>query len=157
MKKTALVALLAIGLFSANNVNAQKKVPHKAFTVLTVNDNDYWLEPSSINVEITEKDVDAEFSFTIHQETTGLYGFSIHGYGVGFPTYAILANENSGGAKGNQVIHAKVTNAVFTADGTKSKKYTAYLPIHIYLGSETGRDSNFLKLPITITVKPKKG
>jgi peptidoglycan hydrolase-like protein with peptidoglycan-binding domain len=121
---------------------------------LTINGTTYTISPCSINLSMTDGQGDKNFSTTI--TATGAntsFGYSTRGYGVGFPTYGILGG-GSGGASGNTTLNLRFSDANLSANGTQSKIYTGYLPIHIFQGSETGNDNNFLNLNVNTTVNP---
>jgi hypothetical protein len=143
--------------FIALTALAQAKGKEKK-QVLTLNGNTYWLEPASIIDTIEAGGEDKFFDFKINQKTPEMYGFTVIGYGKGFPLYALMPHEATSAAKGQQIIHVKISNRELKGDDTKPKTYTGYLPIHIYLGSDTGPDSvNCLRLPVTLVVLPTKG
>ena len=116
----------------------------------------YWLEPCFINETITEGGVDKEFTVTIKQNssTYSAYGFSVYGYGVGFPTYGMLSMPASGGASDDQILKMHFSTKCFVADCKNPKVYKGYLPIKVFV-RETGLDS-ILRLPITLVVNPRK-
>lgn len=126
-----------------------KKRPTPCQTITLADGITYQLSPCFINDTLTAGATGSKpFSFKIVPSSeSASYGFSKHGYGVGFPTYAILGT-SSGGASGTTEVSESFNREVLPK-GT----YVGYLPIHIYLGSETGRDTNFLRLKINLIVK----
>ncbi len=121
-------------------------------TPITINGTTYSLSPCTITATMVHGQGNKSFSATI--VGSGSYGFSTRGYGVGFPTYGIIANTASGGAQGSFPLNLYFNDSYLTANGNQSQTYTGYLPIHIFQGSETGNDNNFLNLGITLTVNP---
>jgi hypothetical protein len=121
-------------------------------TPITINGTTYSLSPCTITATMVHGQGNKNFSATI--VGSGLYGFSTRGYGVGFPTYGIIANTASGGAQGSFPLGLYFNDSYLTANGDQPKTYTGYLPVHIFQGSETGNDNNFLNLGITLTVYP---
>lgn len=149
MKKSCLVlSLFVVGLFSFNPsaVKAQETCP-----VINVDGVEYSLDPCSITMSMVDGKGDVGFYTTIIG--SGLYGFSRYGYGVGFPVYSVLGI-SSGGATGNHDLNFYFKDGVLSSEGDKPKVYEGYLPIHIYHGSETGFDNNFLNLKLKLTVLP---
>ena len=116
----------------------------------------YKVAPCLIEDTIREGDPDKSFEIILTESDRKSYSYTVHGYGVGFPTYGIICNEASGGASWSTTIHGRFVNNIFHADGKVPRVYSGYLPIHIYLESENGRDNNYIKLPVTLTVLPKK-
>ena len=124
-----------------------KTVP--CYPNLTVNKVTYELRPCSINDTIVARQ-NKEFTFLIVTSTVNpSYGFSVYGYGHGFPDYGIISTPSSGGSGGTETITIKFNGGALSPHTT----YDGYLPIHIYEGSETGLDSNFLKLKVHLVVK----
>ena len=151
--KKLLIAVLALSIPCTGAFAGKKKA--KCSTV-TVDGHTYTTDPCSIEIEMVHGKGDKQFTFSIVPDDFIHYGFSVHGYGFGFPTYGMISNVSSGGARGTQYITVNVHDQYLPLDNNgKTKKYSGYVPIHIYQGSETGRDTNFIKLPITITVKEK--
>jgi hypothetical protein len=120
-------------------------------TPITINGTTYSLSPCTITATMVDGSGNQNFSTTIMG--SGGYGYSVRGYGVGFPTYGILG-ASSGGASGNTAVNLYFNDAYLSANGNQAQTYTGYLPIHIFQGSETGNDNNFLNLGITLTVLP---
>jgi hypothetical protein len=121
---------------------------------LTINGTTYTISPCSINVTMTDGQGDKNFSTTITAVgASPLFGYSTRGYGVGFPTYGILGG-GSGGVNGATTLNLHFKDSVLSADGKSPKTYSGYLPIHIFQGSETGFDNNFLNLNVSATVNP---
>ncbi len=118
---------------------------------ITINSITYSLNPCTITATMIDGQGNQNFSTTI--KGSGGYGFSVRGYGEGFPTYSILGDA-SGGANGNTLIHLFFNDAVLSANETQARTYSGYLPVHIFQGSETGFDKNYLNLAITLTVLP---
>ncbi len=111
---------------------------------VTINGTNYTLSPCSINMTMIDGQGDKNFTSSILG--TGVYGYSVRGYGVGFPTYGIIPNTSSGGANGNANLSFTFKDSYLTP-GT----YTGYIPVHIFQGSE-GTDNNYLNLNVNLTV-----
>ncbi|MEI8249141.1 MAG: hypothetical protein WCG07_01445, partial [Candidatus Taylorbacteria bacterium] len=95
---------------------------------------------------------DKAFEVLLHG--SDLYGFSVRGYGVGFPTYGIIPDTASGGVMGDIMLRLHFNDNYLNPDGDKPKTYSGYIPIHVFQGSETGFDTNFVYLSVTLTVYP---
>ncbi|MFA6295223.1 MAG: peptidoglycan-binding protein [Candidatus Paceibacterota bacterium] len=119
---------------------------------ITVDGKTYSLSPCNITATMVDGQGNKSFSATI--VGSGGYGFSTRGYGVGFPTYGIIANTASGGVGGSFPLSLYFNDKYLSANGDQPRTYTGYLPIHIFHGSETGYDNNFLYLGVTLTVLP---
>ena len=119
---------------------------------VTVNGSTYSLDPNAIVATMVHGKGNKDFAVTIRG--SGLYGFSVHGYGVGFPTYGIIADTASGGADGDFTLRLHFNDSYLMPDGDKPKTYSGYIPIHIFQGSETCFDTNYLNLSVTLTVYP---
>ena len=119
---------------------------------LTVNGIQYSLGTNTIVATMIHGQGDKGFEVSLHG--SGVYGFSVHGYGVGFPTYGIIADTASGGVNDNTVLRLHFSDTYLVPDGGKPKVYSGYLPIHVFQGSETGFDTNYFHLPVTVTVYP---
>ena len=121
---------------------------------LTINGTTYSISPCSINMTMIDGQGDKSFSTTITAVgASPSFGYSTRGYGVGFPDYGILGG-GSGGANGATTLNLQFKDSVLSADGKSPKTYSGYLPIHIFQGSETGFDNNFLNLNVSATVNP---
>lgn len=121
---------------------------------VTINGITYTLSPCSISTSMTDGQGDKNFTATIIASTANSsFGYSTRGYGVGFPTYGILGG-GSGGAAGNTSLNLHFSDKVLSSDGSQPHTYSGYLPIHIFQGSETGNDNNFLNLNVNLTVNP---
>ena len=154
MKKTHMLVTMAIALAVLSSLSGYGQKRHCPTT--TVAGHTYTTDPCSITVTMIAGKDDKQFTFSIVPDNFVNYGFSVYGYGFGFPTYSLMSDVSSGGARGTQFITVKIKNKFLplSYDG-KKKVYKGYLPIHIYQGSETGLDTNFLKLPVTVTILPK--
>lgn len=150
MKKTLLFALLAFATAPSLAVYGQEK---EGCPTIIVDGHRYTTDPCSIELTMIQGKEDKTFTFTIVPDDFITYSFNV--YSDGFPTQAVARNIASGGARGKQFITVTVSNAKMLLEYTgKRKVYRGQLPIHIYKGSETGTDTNYLKLPLTITFKP---
>ena len=124
-------------------------------TSVTVAGITYTISPTSINETLSNGQGNKNFSAVITPSTAGAsYGFSVYGYGIGFPTYGIIANTASGGAVGNTTLSFYFNNNYLSANSNQYKAYSGCLPIHIFTGSETGYDTNYLYLPVNLIVNP---
>jgi hypothetical protein len=121
---------------------------------VTVDGVAYSLKPSSVEISMVSGKGDREAKVTIVAPKSGAYGFSVHGYGEGLPIYGVITDLASGGAEGNVELTLCFHDSRLPSDGDKPKKYHGYLPIHIFHGSETGADKNFMYVEVTITVNP---
>ena len=109
----------------------------------------YSISPCSIIDTLIDGKGDKVFSATIIPSLAiATYGFTVFGYGEGFPVYSIMADPSSGGTQGSQQIYFAFKDKVLTK-GT----YEGYIPIHLFRGSDTENDSNFLKIKIKLIVK----
>ena len=98
---------------------------------------------------------DQHFAVTLKQSVRGYYSFNIPGYGVGFPIYSFLANESSGGAIGDQVIHFTVTDKVLVPNGTRDSVYRGDILICVRVDTNgVYQDQACLHLPVKVTVEP---
>ncbi len=150
MKKTLLFALLAFATTPSIAVYGQEK---EGCPTIIVDGHRYTTDPCSIELTMIQGKEDKTFTFSIVPDEFVSYSFSV--YDFGFPAGAILSNVSSSGARGTYFITVKVSNVKMLLEYTgKRKVYRGHLPIHIYKGSETGTDTNYLKLPLTITFKP---
>lgn len=123
---------------------------------IKINNVTYTLNPCSIDTFMNDTLGNKNFSTTIiSSDGSSSYGFSVKGYGVGFPDYGILG-ASSGGARGNTPINLYFNDSYLSSDGPSSKIYSGYLPIHIFQGSE-GSDNNYLQLKINLRVDAQKG
>jgi len=122
---------------------------------VTINGTTYTLSPCNINLIMTDGQGNKDFTTTVVSNggSSSTFGYSVHGYGVGFPTYGILGG-TSGGAVGNTTLHLTFNDSYLSANGNQPQTYTGYLPIHIYQGSEASTDNNYLNLNVTVTVNP---
>lgn len=156
MKKTLILALVSLMYFSSPCETFAQKYDYttEPDEMLAVGETMYWISSKAVTLQIREGDPDIEFTVTIAQSPSHVYGFSIIGYGEGLPPYAILGTKSGGALGSKQVIPLRLTSSVFSADGKKPKTYRTRLPIHIYHGSERN-DSSFLFVPIQITVYPR--
>lgn len=122
--------------------------------ILELENSKYRLEPCSLTTEMIDGTGNKNFSFNIVQEgERRSYGFSVYGYGVNFPTYAILGGSSSGGAIGNLRIDKYFNDGVLSATGPEKGIYKGYLPIKVYHGSATGSNQYELRLNLNLTVK----
>jgi hypothetical protein len=158
MKSIVSVLFCSLFLISCSVPQSQKtqKSPQTPVVAklesVTVNGAIYTLEPSVINFKMIETHGNKNFSATIHGK--GPYGFSVYGYGFGFPTYGIIPDTSSGGVFDDFKLKFYFNDSVLHADGDKPHTYSGYIPIHVYQGSENGFDTNYLKLKINLTVYP---
>ncbi len=162
MKKTIftlLIFALGFGLIpnyfifnkvSVNVANAEASCP-----TVTIDNSTYRLEPCNMNFEMVDGEGNKDFQVKIVQGgQSTLYGFQRYGYGVGFPTYAILG-DSSGGVNGtDKILSFSLQDSVLNSDGNQNKVYSGYLPIQIFHGSWNGVYEE-LKLNLTVTVKPE--
>jgi hypothetical protein len=123
-----------------------------AVPAITVNGAVYTLGTNAIVATMIHGQGDKSFEVALHGH--GLYGFSVYGYGVGFPTYGIIADTASGGVVDDFTLKLHFSDAYLSPDGDMPKTYSGYLPIHVFQGSETGFDTNYFRLPVTVTVLP---
>ena len=149
MKTTILAVFCGAVLGFSLSVQAQTNT---TLPTICVNGVTYFLGTNSISATMVHGQGDKGFEVIIHG--TGFYSFSVYGYGVGFPTYGIIADTASGGATGDFALKLHFNDKYLTPDGDKSKTYSGYLPIHIFQGSENGFDTNYFRLPVTVTVFP---
>ena len=148
MKKMFFLSIL-YGLFSCSVKKVTGIPPVTCYQSVTLNKVTYELRPCFISDTIATSQ-NKEFTFLIVPSTVNpSYGFSVYGYGHGFPDYGIIATPSSGGSRGTETIRIKFNGNALSPHTT----YDGYLPIHIYEGSETGLDSNFLKLKVHLVVK----
>lgn len=125
-----------------------------ACPTVTIDNATYRLDPCVMNLNLSDGSGNVYFYPKIVQ--TGQirsYGFSVYGYGVGFPTYGILANTASGGAYGNQTLQIYLNDAYLNTNVTTTT-YSGYLPIRVYHQSG-GVGAQELKLNLTVKVTPK--
>lgn len=147
------IAAFGIAAFIPVTAQAQTTVPSNACSV-AVSGVTYTLNPCSINLTMVDGQGNKNFTTTIIPSSTRpSYGYSVHGYGEGLPTYAILG-ASSGGAVGTTTIGLYFNDSVLSANGNQPQVYSGYLPIHVYQGSETGFDNIYLDLNVTLTVLP---
>ena len=152
MKPTILIALCAF-LLNALPAHAQTQInTNTGPLVITVNGTTYSLGTNAIIATMIHGQGDKAFEVPLHGK--GLYGFSVYGYGVNFPTYGIIPDTASGGVLDNCTLRLHFNDSYLVPDGDKPRTYVGYIPIHVYQGSETGFDTNFLHLPVTLTVYP---
>lgn len=120
--------------------------------ILAVGGVNYSLSPCTITTTMIHGEGDKEFTvLLIPNKPTASYGFSVRGYGEGFPTYGIMTiGASSGGASGTVTLKIRLSDKELSP-----KIYNGYLPIHVFLGSETGLDQNYLNLKVNVTVKNK--
>ncbi len=118
---------------------------------VTIDGIKYSLSPCSITMSMIDGEGDKNFSTTIM--ASGGYGFSVYGYGNGFPVYSILG-VSSGGASGNTALDLHFNDSVLSSDGDKPKVYSGYLPINVYQGSATGWNQHYMYLNLNLTVYP---
>ena len=121
---------------------------------LTIGGTTYTLSPCSVSETMIDGQGNKNFSTTITVSSGNpLFGYSVRGYGEGFPTYGIVG-AGSGGANGNTTLNLSFNDNYLSANGSQPKTYSGYLPIHIFQGSETGSDNNYLNLNLNLTVNP---
>ncbi len=137
------------GINGGTNINCTASRAFPACNTVTISGKTYKLSPCNLTATMVDGQGDKTFTTTI--VATGSYGFSVYGYGNGFPTYGILG-DSSGGAYGNQTLNFHFSDSILNSDGISPKTYNGYLPIHIYQGSETGTDNNYLNFNINLTV-----
>lgn len=150
--KKAIIAFLLMSSFTAF---AQTKTD-----TITVDSTKFTVDPGYIEATIYEGEKDKKFTFKIVPVTDmnlHSYGFTVFGYGNGFPTYGVLTDIASGGASGIVYITGTFSSEVFKLDKPDQPKvFMAKLPIRIYHGSASRFNQQFLYLPIKLTVIPKK-
>jgi hypothetical protein len=113
---------------------------------VSINGTTYTLSPCSMNVTMSKSAGNKNFSTMIIPSASGSYGFSVYGYGNGFPNYGIIANTSSGDTSGKQEL-----NMYFNASYLNIGTYTGYLPIKVYQSSESSSEKE-LDLSIDLTV-----
>ncbi|MEY2664255.1 MAG: hypothetical protein RIT04_63 [Candidatus Parcubacteria bacterium] len=121
---------------------------------VVINGTTYSLSTNQVVASMVDGEGNKNFGVTVRGNVP--FGFSVHGYGNGFPTYGIIAETASGGVDGAFNIQLYFNDSYLSADGDKPRVYSGHLPIHIYQGSETGFDTNFLYLKVVLTVYPAK-
>jgi hypothetical protein len=144
------IFILCLSLLLIDNTFSKKESSKCKQNGITIDGTTYWLEPCSITDSMIKGKDNKPFAFTIMTTNPGgHYGFTVYGYGQGFPDYAILET-GSGGARGNTVINEYFNNEVFSA-----RTYEGYLPILIYPNMDFSRadSTNTLKLKIKLIVK----
>ncbi len=130
------------------DVTAEKPV-NECYPNVILNGVTYSLDPCTINASMVKGGGDKPFSVKINTSTINpLYGFSVFGYGVGFPTYGIIGT-SSGGAQGSTTLDFEFKESVL-----EKGVYKGYLPIHIFNGSEMGGEdsTHYLRLKIILKV-----
>ena len=152
-----MIAMCAIlGLVSAVNAEVNKAGGVTQTNTLpssvVISGITYSLGTNAIVATMVHGHGDKAFEVPLHG--SDLYGFSVRGYGVGFPTYGIIADTASGGVMGDINLKLHFNDSYLNPDGDKPKTYSGYIPIHVFQGSETGFDTNFVYLPVTLTVYP---
>jgi hypothetical protein len=140
----AVVASLFLALSAHSQTNGVYKV--------VVNDVTYSLMTNQIVATMIDGSGDKYFTASIHGK--GLYGFTVYGYGEGFPTYGIIPETSSGGVIDNYTLRFYFNDGILNSNDGKPKVYEGRIKIHVYQGSETGFDTNFLYLPVKVTVYP---
>ncbi len=138
--------------FSCKKDSIAQKEKVEPCQILKLGDVEYSLSPCVINTTMIQGEGDKEFTILlVPSKPTVNYGFSVRGYGEGFPTYGIMTiGSSSGGASGTVTLKIRIN-----AKALSQRTYDGYLPIHVFLGSETGFDQNYLNLKVNVTVKNK--
>ena len=145
----ALICLMALFL-GTTSVAKKKNSPCSQITVDSIT---YSVPECPNTIHLRQGKGDTSFSFSIVPSKTGTYGFTVYGYGRKLPTYALISDVSSGGSQGTELIHVTVKNQYLPLGINGSDTtYEGFLPVHIWHGSETGRDTNFLSIPVTIRV-----
>jgi len=130
--------------------------PVSACQTITIGNSRYRLEPCNIKAEMIDGSGNKNFNFTIVQEgEKTVYGFTVYGYGVRFPTYGILGGYSSGGARGSLLMNKYFNDNVLRANGMSPMRYSGYLPIKIYHGSAIAANQKELRLNINLLVNSK--
>lgn len=156
MKKTLILALVSLMYFGSMRETFAQKYDYttEPDEMLAVGETMYWISSKAVTLQIREGDPDIEFTVTIAQSPSHVFGFRVIQYGEGLPPYTILGTKSGGALGGKQVIPLRLASGLLSADGKKPKTYRSRLPIHIYHKGERN-DSSFLFVPIQITVHPR--
>ena len=156
MKNKLVLALIALVLLAPATLSA-KKHPKCERPTMEVAGATFTLDTCGYEFTITEGGDDQNFVVTLLSDVPS-FGFNVHGYGEGFPTYAFISNESSGASSRNQQFHIKLTNSVFKSDSGRTKVYSGNLLICVQMWDAVGhsQDQRCLALPLTVTVKPRK-
>lgn len=142
------LCVLSMGFLFSVHVSHADTCP-----TVTIDNSTYHLEPCSLTYDMVDGSGDQPFEFTIVQEgESAVYGFTVYGYGEGFPTYGITG-VSSGGAQGNKTLALNFRDTYLNSEGNQPKVYSGYLPIQIYHGSWSP-DYEELQFTITLTVNP---
>ena len=152
MRTRAFFAILLMAVLSLASCKKDSDKPAEPVTTypdLVLNGITYTLSPKNITVNMIHGQGDKYFTVLLIPSDLVEYGFSVYGYGEGFPDYGIMSDVSSGGAGGTVTIKIRINESALSPNTV----YKGYLPIHVYLGSETGADHNFLKLALNVTVK----
>ena len=148
-----VILMIALIVISCTKTITTKPVAKRAdpcYPDVNLNGVTYSVSPCTINDTLIHGNGDKPFTVVIKTSTLNpLYGFSVFGYGVGFPTYGITG-VSSGGAQGNTTLNLNFRDGVL-----KKGLYKGYLPIHIFNGSEMGGEDStrYLKVIINLIVK----
>ena len=149
-------AIIVIATFQPNQGDAKtKKAKPVVFPETIVDSIRYTTDVPNIVMTMRRgHDTDVSFNVSPKAPVNHPYGFSVYGYGQNMPTYGVISNPASGGASGSQYLTLHLQSKYFPKKVTVGcSTYSGWLPIHIFHGSETGRDTNFIKLPITVMIK----
>ena len=143
----ALLAILALSSFSKKK---HCDCPSKKIAGTT-----YSLDTCGLDITLHHGKGNQQFAVTLKQDVRGYYGFNVHGYGEGFPVYSFIANEASGGAYGDQVIHFTVSDKYLVPNGTRDSVYQGYILICVRVDTNGAyQDQGCLQLPVHVRVKP---
>ena len=120
--------------------------------ILNINGIAYSLSTNYVSASMVHGQGNKNFEISLHG--SGLYGFSVYGYGDGFPTYGIIADTASGGVINDTVLKLHFNDTYLVPEGNRPKTYSGTLPIHIYQESENGFDTNYFHVKVSVTVYP---
>jgi hypothetical protein len=150
MKKSLYFAIMALLFGSSIAVNAQEKV---VYPTVIVDGHTYTTDLPGINLIVISGESDKSFMFSIRPDAYVQYRFTLRD-AFGFPSHSLIASTSSASVTGTQFITITTKNRNLPLEYTGKKKvYRGYLPIHIHTNDGVN-DTNILKLPVTITVKP---
>ena len=124
------------------------------YCTLVLDNSTYELYPCELNTSMVDGAGNVDFKFHIIQRGAPVsYGFSVYGYGEGFPTYGTIGT-SSGGAQGNTTISRYFNDDYLNFDPS-NPVYSGYLPIKIYHGSASGNDPE-LRFNINLGMLPEE-
>ncbi len=116
----------------------------------TFNGVTYSLEPCSVETTMVHGQGNRAVSTNIMVSTSTLYGFTVYGYGIGFPTYGVSSNTSSGGAQGNEPLSLRFIDSYLPIEGGQAKTYSGYIPIDVD-DSQGNTGHLYLKMKVTVT------